>query len=316
MDWPLVIPIDHKDPRVLTAAQCEASLFEHYGLKPRERVIRCESFKLRLRVAEVGEGPPLILVPGGGGELFQYIPMMAALTGFHLIAIDLPGGGKSDTVDHRRVDLRELARATLQALVDSYEFDVVPFVTNSRGAQWTLWFAQSCPDRVASMVHTGCPALILGTSAPLPMRLLSVAVLNRLLFAVAHARRPDQVKATLAMLGTGKAALDALPDVFFETACAMFNLPNYRLAWLSFLEAMLRPWGPNPDYVTHAEELRSIGHRIDLIWGRNDPFGGLDIAARVAEAFPHAALHEVDAGHLPPFDDPAGCARLVRKCLD
>lgn len=315
MDRPPVIPIDRGDPRVRAAADAERRLFEHYGLEPREREIRCEPFDLRLRVVEVGKGPPVILVPGGNGELFQFIPMMAELTGHHLIAVDLPGGGLSDAVDHRRLDLRELAQATLKALVETYEFDAVPFVTNSRGAQWTFWFAQAYPGCIAAMVHLGCPALVLGSAAPLPMRLLSVPGLNRVLFTVANPRRPDQVKSALGMLGTGRDAVDALPGVFFETACAMFNLPNSRLAWLSFLESMLRLGGPNPRYVISEDELRSIEHRTDLIWGRNDPFGGLDIAARVVDALPEASLHEIEAGHVPWFDDPAGCARLVRECL-
>lgn len=315
MTGPPVLRIDREHPRVRAAAGAEQRLFAHYQLHPREHRIPCSALDLTLRAVECGEGAPLILIPGGGGELFQFIPTMPHLAGHRLIAVDLPGGGLSDTVDHRQVDMRTLAREALQSVLDAFELDAAPFLTNSRGAQWTFWFAQAYPERVARMVHTGCPALILGTSAPLPMRLLSVPGLNRVIFRLANPRWPDQVKSTLKMLGTSEQGLDALPAVFFETACAMFNLPNYRLAWLSFLESMLRLTGPNPRYVMNEEDLREIRQAVDLIWGRNDPFGNLDIAARVAEALPDATLREMDAGHVPPFDDPAECARLAREAL-
>lgn len=46
---------------------------------------------------------------------------------------------------------------------------------------WTVWLAIDCPRRVEAMIHIGTPAWILDTSAPLPMRLLSVPGVGRLM---------------------------------------------------------------------------------------------------------------------------------------
>ncbi len=316
MDHPVIQRLDRSDPRVAVAAESEARLFAHYGLATRELNVATRDLGLRLRVVEVGTGTPLVLVPGGSGELFQWIPLMAELTGYRLIAVDLPGGGLSDAVDHRRVDMRRLASETLSSVLDATGLSSASFVTNSRGAQWTLWFAMDSPARVTTMVHTGCPALVLGTAAPLPMRLMSVPGLNRLLFALAgHPRSRKQAEGVLQMLGTGPEALKALPDVFFETLLPMFNLPAYRGSWLSFLETMLTLSGSNPRYQIHEAELQAIEQPVHMIWGRRDPFGDLDIGHRVATALPHGNLLEMDAGHIPWFDDPVECARLVRQAL-
>jgi pimeloyl-ACP methyl ester carboxylesterase len=315
MDRPAVISIDRDDPRVRDAADAERRLFEFYELETREHEVPIPDLGMKLRVLEAGSGPPVVLVPGGGGELVQMAPLMAELRGWRLVVIDLPGAGMSDAVDHRRVDLRELACATLGAVVEAFDLKAVPFVTNSRGAQWTFWFAMQSPGRVSSMIHTGCPALILGTAAPLPMRLLSVPGLNRALFALGNPRRPDQVRGILEMLGCPREAADRLPDVLFEALCRSFQLPAYRLAWLSFLEAMLTPMGSNPRYSIDEEAVRKIEHPVRLIWGRRDPFGGVDVARRVVESLPQGELLLMDAGHVPFFDDPVECGRLIRECL-
>ncbi|MEZ4573292.1 MAG: alpha/beta fold hydrolase, partial [Thermomicrobiales bacterium] len=171
---PTIQNVDRADPRVIAAACAERRLFDHYGLDPQVHDIEHQDPEIRVRTLEVGSGPPLLLVPGGPGEAFHFAPLMAQLQGWRLITFDRPGGAMSDAVDHREVDLRQFAVSILTAVLDYFELDQVPVLASSMGGLWSLWLALDRPERVSSMVQFSCPALVLGTSAPAPMRVMSV----------------------------------------------------------------------------------------------------------------------------------------------
>src|SRR5215510_6550398 len=55
------------------------------------------------QVIEIGEGPPLLLIHGGGGYAAQWGPILSALSErHHVLAVDRPGHG---SFDYRDVDL-------------------------------------------------------------------------------------------------------------------------------------------------------------------------------------------------------------------
>jgi pimeloyl-ACP methyl ester carboxylesterase len=54
---------------------------------------------------------------------------------------------------------------------------------------------------------------------------------------------------------------------------------------------------------------------VQLIWGANDPFGGLEVARRMAQILPNAQLREMDVGHLPFIDQPEETGRVIRDFL-
>ena len=74
------------------------------------------------------------------------------------------------------------------------------------GALWSLWLALAEPDRVASLVLLGCPANVLGTSAPFPFRLLSVPRLNARMLAM-EPPSTQQARTTFRRMGHDPASL-------------------------------------------------------------------------------------------------------------
>ncbi len=177
---PTIQKVNQEDPRVAAAADAERRLYDYYGLEYQAHYIDLENPDLRVRALEVGSGPPLFLVPGGPGESFHFVPLMAQMKGWRILTFDRPGAAMSDAVDHREVDLRHFAVETLTAVMDYFELEEVPVVASSMGGLWSLWLALDEPERISKMVQFGCPALILGTSAPLPMRVMSVPFVNKL----------------------------------------------------------------------------------------------------------------------------------------
>jgi pimeloyl-ACP methyl ester carboxylesterase len=313
---PDIIRIDPRDPHVVAAEDAERRLFEHYRLDARVRYIELVDPCMRIRVSEIGTGAPVLVVPGGSGDAWQFAPLMAELKGLRLIAINRPGGGMSDAVDHRQVDLRRFAVRALLAVMDAFGLGRAPLICNSMGGLWGFWLALYAPERVSKLVQLGCPALVLDTSAPFFMRLLTVPGIGRLVASGLQPRRPDQGLDGLRFQGSRQEALDALPPVLGDAAYAFFHLPTYRTTWRTLSAATMTLSGARPAYQLSDDQLRRVAQPTQFIWGDNDPFGDLDVARQVAGLVPHALLHETTAGHLPHVDRPAECAGVIQAFLD
>ncbi|MDQ5851438.1 MAG: alpha/beta hydrolase [Chloroflexota bacterium] len=315
MDHPRITRIDEHDPRVIAAAEAERRLFAHFGLQYRTHYVDLKEPAMRVRVLEVGSGKPLLMVAGGSGDAWMLAALMAHLKGYHLIAVNRPGAGMSDGIDHQDVDLRRFAVHTLSTVLDAFGLQRVPVIAGSMGGLWSFWLALDHPERVATLVQLGCPALLLDTSAPFFMRLISVPGLGRLLVRALQPRRLDTALAGLRNMGTRQTVIDALPPVFGEATYHFFHLPTYLDTWRTLLRTVMTPRGAKPRFRLDADQLRGVQQPVLLIWGDHDPFGKLDVARQAATILPNARLHALDAGHLPFVDDPAECGRAIRSFL-
>lgn len=306
--------VDRANPDVVAALEAEQRLFDYYGLDVKTHDVALAS-GLRVRVMESGSGPPLMLVPGGVGDGWIWAPLIAELNGYRLIVVNRPGGGLSDGVDHTQVDLRQLAVETLTAVVDYFQLEQMPVVCSSMGGLWSIWFALEQPERVQALLQFGCPALALNTSAPLPMRLMSVPLLNRLLVKAMIPGELEKARKMPEFLGHPETVGDNWPEPMAACSYHFPRLPTYERAWLSLMESVLTVSGPAPRYACDADQLRQLQQPVLYVWGDNDPFGSVEVAREAVSITPNAELREVPGGHLPWWDHPAACAHLVRAFL-
>jgi pimeloyl-ACP methyl ester carboxylesterase len=161
----------------------------------------------------------------------------------------------------------------------------------------------------------GSTALLTGTMASLPMRLLSVPGLNRLMLA-AERPSPDQARKFLARLGHDEAVIDRqLPEEFFEMLAASQGLPGYATAWSTLVERCLTLRGAVPDVRLGTEELRRVRQRTLFVWGESDVFGGPKIGEQAVRLMPRADIEVVTGGHLPWLDEPGVSAEAVSRLL-
>ncbi|MFC0681175.1 alpha/beta fold hydrolase [Lysobacter korlensis] len=286
----------------------ERRLLGRYGLELEERRFAVAGGTGRALVG--GDGQPVVFVPGGGMPAAGWAPLVAAVPGIRAHLLELPGFGLGDLLPAPERPLRAAAVDFLEAAFDSLEVDRPVVVANSMGALWTLWLAAERPSRVSSLILVGCPALLLGTSAPPPMRLLSVAGLGPLLLRL---QRPSerQLERTLASAGIDLRGNDELRDL----ALAMERLPHFGVAWTRLLHAAIRLRGARPQTALTAETLRRIERPVQLIWGDRDPFGPPSVGEEAARILRRAEMHVVPGGHAPWLTDPDGVARLVGEFL-
>lgn len=311
-------PLDRDDPRVVAAREAEAAAYESYGFDGIEHDVHVLELDCRIRVVEVGSGPPVVLIPGGVGYGVIWTPLLPELSDYRLLIMDRPGGGLSDGIDHRALPLARIATGSTAAVFDHFDLDGAPIVANSMGGLWGLRFALDQPERISAIALLGCPALYPGTSAPLPMRLLSLPGLGRLLVEpLMQADDAEDARETWeGVLGHPPESVRDLPAAFAEAWYRMDNMPHFAPSWTSLLRSVLSLTGAAPDAAFTVEDLRNVRPPVLLLWGSDDPFGTPEMGRRGADHFPTAEFHDVGTGHLPWLDEPATCGELARDFIE
>jgi pimeloyl-ACP methyl ester carboxylesterase len=297
------------------ALHAEGRLFEHYGLDYRIHHVQLKNPDLRVRVLEVGQGDPVLFVPGGTGEGWAFAGLMAELKGRRMISITMPGGGLSDPVDWRTVNIRRLFPDVVLGVMDAFGLGQVPVIGNSMGGCTTFWVALEHPEWIARIVQLGCTAWLPGMRLPPFMRLLALPGLNRFVAAQMVPKSVDQAAARLKFQGSRPDDIRRMDRIGHEAAYHFFNLPTYPGTWCGLISTMATWSGPRPRYAWKADELQRITQPVLYVWGDNDPFGGLALARTIVRVLPQATLHEMRAGHLPFLDNPAECGRVIRQFL-
>ena len=309
------LTLEQADPQVEAAQAAENRLFDHYGLEVKIHFVQLDQPDIRVRVLESGSGPAVLLVPGGVGDGWIWASLMAKLKGWRLIVVNRPGGGMSDGIDHRVVDVRQLAVHTLTSVLDHFNLERIPVIGSSMGGLWSFWLALDRPERVAGMVQLGCPALILDSSAPFPMRLLSIPGLNGLLLRMMMPANREKARDLPTFMGHPPEVGANWSEAEAECSYQFPRLPTYRTAWLSLMEVMLGLRGAKPTYRLEVDELKQVQTSVQFIWGDSDPFGSLDVAKQATDIVPDARLHTMSGGHLPWWDDADKCAHIIREFL-
>jgi pimeloyl-ACP methyl ester carboxylesterase len=289
--------------RAFEAAQ--AAVLEHFGVETESRYVEVAALEGRAHLLVAGDGPPTVLLNGIGTPAAMWAPLMAHLRDRTLLAVDLPAYGLTDAPREAPRDFRAHAVGFLEGVLDGLGLDRPKFMANSLGSLWTLWMAMDRPHRVGAMAHVGCPALAPGTSAPLPMRLLSTRSLGPLLMRL-QPPSPGQVEKLSKMVRQ-----HPLPAPVAEVILATERMPGFERTFRSNLNALLRVRGARPQSALGEPELSTVEQPNLLVFARRDPMGSQRAGRRVANALPHAELHICEGGHCPWLDEPERIAGWV-----
>ncbi|MGF1467541.1 MAG: alpha/beta fold hydrolase [Sandaracinaceae bacterium] len=289
--------------------RAQAEALRRHGIEAEERTLDTPATGGRAHVLVTGHGPPAVLVNGIGTPAAMWAPLMGRLEGFTLHAVDLPGFGLTEAAADHATAYRARAARFLREVLDGLGLDAPHVVANSLGSLWSLWLALEHPGRVASLTHVGCPALVLGTSAPLPMRLLSLPWLGPLLLRLdpPSARQVERLSTIVRE--------HPLPPEVADLLLATERLAGFEATFLSTLRTLLRLRGARPEMALDADALGRIPHPTLLVFGDRDPMGARAVGERLARALPDARLHMVAGGHAPYIHRSAEIAPLINTFL-
>jgi poly(3-hydroxyalkanoate) depolymerase len=251
---------------------------------------------VRLHTVIDGEGPPLLLIAGIGGNVAMWQPFVRALDGVQTIRFDLPGSGSSSTSLRLR-SMAGLARL-VEGLLDELGYERVDVLGVSLGGALAQQIAHQAPDRVRRLVlaATGC-----GWGS-LPGRPLALGVLATPLRYYSK----TYFGLTAPVLMGGEKWKDH--EWAREHAAARLarppNLVGYYLQGMAAATWTSLPW------------LHKLPQRTLVLSGDDDPIVPAVNGAFLARRIPHARYHVVrGGGHLFAIDTPEEIAPLVMEFL-
>lgn len=284
-----------------------------YGLDASRRTIQWPGGEIR--VLEFGEGPPLLLVHGGGDAAFEWIPIMGDLgRTHHVYAFDRPGHGLSDPFTYRHVDLVQHATRLLDEVLDALELQRVAILANSIGGFLATSFAAVRPERVSRLIIAGAPPGV-SRDVPLPMRLIGAPVIG----AAAGRLALGSPSPTSSRKFWGQMLVahpERLPDELFDTDAAHMQR-NWRDI-LGLLRQLIGPGGiRRPNRLER--QLATLTVPTLFIVGDRDAFMNANMRAgweTIVASNARVTMSRVsDAGHLPWMDQPEAVTDAVHRFL-
>ena len=254
-----------------------------------------------------GIAPVLVLIHGLGDEADSWrrlIPLLCS-SGFRVLALDLPGFGRS--VAPGRISLSGHTEAVLGLIGAVCAGNPVVLVGNSLGAAVAEAAAARAPEQVRALV-------LIDGSIPGGPPNPGLAGLVKLLFSTKWYRAyRDDPEGAWASLYPYYSDLDAMPgeDKEFLRRRVMERVesPSQERAFFATQRSTIFGF---MNAAAFSRGIRRYEGRIFLIWGEKDRIIPLSSTDAFRAIRPDAELATVpDAGHLPQQENPAETARLI-----
>jgi pimeloyl-ACP methyl ester carboxylesterase len=293
--------------------QAEADLFHTAGAEVEESFLDLASTGVRVRLLAHGSGPPLVLLHGVSLSAAAWAPLIPALPGHRLLAVDLPGHGLSDPADYAPGHVRQHSRQLIEDIFDALELDQAPVVGHSLGGMLALWHAAAGSERISRLVAIGEPAVALpGVRVRMPLSLLTVRGLG---VAVLRSPSPRPIYRRLLAHGLGQAEVAAAPDSLIDALRLSARRPENARTVNSLMHAIDHFHRPRPESILTTQQLAAIPTPTMFIWGTDAPYLSAERARPSIDQIPQATLHEVPGAHGPWLVDPEHSAELIQSHL-
>jgi pimeloyl-ACP methyl ester carboxylesterase len=254
-----------------------------------------------------GDGPPLLLIHGIGGDWRTWEPVLEGLARRHrVVAVDLPGHGDS-AKGAGDYSLGALASA-LRDLCGALGIGRATVIGHSLGGGVAMQFSYQFPERCERLVLVSSGGL--GPDVGLPLRMAVLPGSGLVLSVAAPAVR--------SLIGAAASAGRALrlhpsPEVaFYARTFSALADSDTRSAFLGTLRGVV---GRRGQLVDARDRLYLAEHMPTLIvWGERDAMLPVSHGQAAHEAMPGSVLEVFEgAGHLPQLDDPERFVSVVEE---
>lgn len=271
-------------------APAEASL----APAPLARIHRdVEANGVRLRVAETGDGPSLVLLHGAFMDHTTWDAVAAELAQkYRVVAPDLPGFGQSEKPPESRFPygINDFA----DAVVDLYaglELGRAIMVGHALGAAVAITLAARHPELISRLVLID--ALCYPARPDLASRVALAPLIGGFAFKQLWGKGTFKAYFKKSCLSRESPLPSARLDAYYEA----FNTPSARASAL----ATLRATRDTRAVVAH---IGRITTPTLVIWGSEDTLYPAAYGQRMAREIPQAGFQLVAAGHIPHEEQP------------
>ena len=230
--------------------------------------------------------PALVLIHGAGGDHLSWPPEVRRLPGYRVIALDLPGHGK--TAGPGCQSVQDYARAVAE-FIDVVGFSRAVFVGRALGGAIALALALDYPDRVA-----GIGLISTGPTLPIPSSVIENAANPSTL--------PLAIK-SLQEMSLGPQTPENLKGMVFK------RLAEIRQTLL--LDDLLAC-----DRFNVTDRLNAIQTPVLVVCGTDDKLTPLRFSEILSSQIPGAALQTMEGtGHMLVLEQPGRLAKLISVFL-
>jgi pimeloyl-ACP methyl ester carboxylesterase len=294
--------------------QAEQALWDHYGLQPTERFVEVDKPADRIRVVEVGSGPPLLVVHGTFGSGPAFAALAREMPSRRLLLMDRPGFGLSSPIAYRAESFGETVADLQRQVLDRLALERVDIVAHSIGANFALRLALHHPERVRRVVLLGAGPIVQEAGVPPVIRRIA-SPLGPIMVRLTRRRG-----VTLSMIrGSGHAPAMAdgrIPDVLVDWRVAVNRDTDSMWHERAMVRAIVEGGRYRPELTFADSELAEIQQPTLMLYGTADSVGSPAIWQRVMGSLPNGQLNILDGvGHMVWLDDPAGVARRTETFL-
>lgn len=302
------------DFRIHRYREAERVLWSEYGLRPTEYFVEVGSPRVRIRVVEVGSGPPLLFAHGTAGSGPAFAPLIRELSNFRCIIFDRPGFGLSEPIRYS-VDSFGTTVADLQSqLLDTLGIQSVDVVGHSIGGLFGLRLALQYPERVRRIVLLGAGPIVDAAGVPVIIRIIASPL------GALFVRAIGRAGATKAMLRANghRASLDdgRIPPAWVDWRTSVSRDTNSMRNERRMVQAIVSGNSYRRGLTMTDSELAAIRHPALMLYGTSEPSGTLSLWRHVMGVTPNGRLSIVDgAGHMVWLDEPSRVAKEMHQFL-
>ncbi len=251
----------------------------------------------RIAYLDVGTGPPVILIHGFGGSIWQWEFQQHTLSRHvRVLTLDLPGSGLSDkpAIEYLPVQMLDFCVGFMDAL----EIPKATLVGNSMGAGLAIGMALTHPTRVDKLV------LIDGLPSRIMNKLTSPSFRQAL-----ETRAPSWLISFGNWLFGGIVTDSVLKEIVHDHSLltpAVIERSTRNRRRPGIIKPILALRNALPSWETEfATRLGSITHPTMIIWGEYDRVFPITVGEELHHAIAGSQFVRIpNAGHMPQWEQP------------
>jgi pimeloyl-ACP methyl ester carboxylesterase len=251
----------------------------------------------RIAYLDVGAGPPVILIHGFGGSMWQWEQQQHALSQhFRVLTLDLPGAGLSDKpeIDYRPDQMLDF----FVGFMDAVKIQQATLVGNSMGAGLAIGMALAHPARVARLV------LIDGLPQHVMEKLTSPSVRRAL-----ETSAPSWLVSFGNMLFGGLMIESVLREIVYDPTLltpAVIERSNRNRQRPGLIKPIMTVRENLPLWESgFATRVGEITHPTLVIWGEEDRVFPIAVGEELHQTIKGSRFIRIPkAGHIPQWERP------------
>jgi len=304
----------NEDHRTCRYRNAERVLWDHYRLQPTERFFDLGAARARIRVVEVGSGPPILFAHGTVGSGPAFASLISHLSGFRCLLFDRPGFAFSSPISYAAASFGSTIADLQQHLLDALGIPIVDVVGHSIGGLFALRLAGYYPARVRRIVLLGGGPMIDAAGVPPIIRLVASPLGG---IAVKLMATRAVTRGMIRANGHGGSLADGrIPRPWVDWRTSVARDTNSMRHERVMVQALVEGNSYRPGVTFVESELRTIAHPTLMLYGRADPSGSEAVWRRLIDAMPNGQIQLIDgAGHMVWLDDPGGVASATASFL-